>query len=318
MAANRHKARRDALGAKGKTDLLMYDPEDLVLVEDEKDVLYDERVKSDVNENLVLNMMYAPDGKIPQGVLKAVLGHWDTEKNKVRVIDGRNRVKAAREANRRLKKQGLAPIRVPVVLKRADDSRLMSMLISSNEHSVEDAPMNRAKKAARYIEMGHDEKEVAALFGTSEATVKNLLRLLDAPAAVRHAVDAGKISTSDGYRLSREEPAEAKKKLGKLLEQAPRTPGKKRSKNAKAARRIMADGKTQPETAEPEVNQLTSKKIAKKIEDAVAEAIAAWIDAAWNSGNWNGAPSDIPILIRKGDWREHRDKAVAGAALEKS
>ena len=188
------------------------------------------------------------------------------------------------------------------MLKRADDSRLMAMLISSNEHATEDLPLNRARKAQRYIDLGHDEKEVAKLLGTSEATVKNLLRLLDAPAAVRNALDSGKISASDAYKLAREEPAEAKKKVAELVEKAPRTPGKKRSKNAKKARQVM--GKPEP-AAEP------SKKGIKKLEDAVAEAIAAWVEANWADGNWNGAPQDIPIKIREGDWREHRDKKAA-------
>ena len=298
---------RKALQAVGKTDLFFFDPEDLVLVDKEGDVLYDERVKTPVNEELVLNIMYAPDGKTPQGVLKPLLGRRNPETDKVEVIDGRNRTKATREANKRLKKQGLPVIRIPVMLKRADDSRLMAMLISSNEHATEDLPLNRARKAQRYIDLGHDEKEVAKLLGTSEATVKNLLRLLDAPAAVRNALDSGKISASDAYKLAREEPAEAKKKVAELVEKAPRTPGKKRSKNAKKARQVM--GKPEPKAAEPAAEP--SKKGIKKLEDVVAEAIAAWVEDTWSDGNWNGAPQDIPIKIREGDWREHRDKKAA-------
>jgi ParB family transcriptional regulator, chromosome partitioning protein len=294
---------RKALQAKGKTDLFFFDPEDIVLVEDEKAVLYDERVKAPINEAMVLNIMYAPDGATPQGVLKPILGRRNPETGKVECIDGRTRTRANREANKRLKKAGLPVTRIPVMLKRADDSRMMAMLISANEHHTEDLPLNRARKAQRYIDLGHDSKEVAQILGMSEATVKNLLRLLEAPAAVRNALDAGKISASDAYKLSREEPAEAKKKVAELIEQAPRTPGKKRSKNAKKARQVM--GKPEPEAAaEPEA--APSKKSTKKLEDAVAEAIAVWIEATWTEGKWNGAPSDIPVLIRKGDWREHR------------
>ena len=63
-----------------------------------------------------------------------------------------------------------------------------------------------------------------------------MLRLLDAPAAVRAAVDSGKVSVGDAYKLSRLEPDETKKKLAELVEKAPRTPGKKRSDHAKKAR----------------------------------------------------------------------------------
>lgn len=306
--ASGYKASREKLrlgGQKGKRDAPTFDPEDLVLVTDEKSPLYDERVHLPVDKAMVANMKFAPDG-VPFGVIKAIIGRRNPETGKIEVVDGRQRVKAAREANKELRKEGLEPIWVTVLIQRGQDHRMVGMLISANEHDQKDTPQGRAKKAARYIEMGRDEKEVATLMGVSEATVKNMIRYLDAPAAVRSAGDSGKITMADAYRLAREEPAEAKVKLAKLLEHAPRTPGKKRSPNAKKAREVM--GRPEPASesaAEP------SKKSVKKLEDAVAEAIAAWVEANWADGNWNGAPQDIPILIRKGDWREHRDKKAS-------
>jgi ParB family chromosome partitioning protein len=300
------KASRDALGAHGKTDVYYFDPDDLEIVEDEKSVLYDDRAKDDFNESLVANIMFDPDGDgVAQGVLEPLLLRRNTETGKCQVIAGRKRTKAAREANRRLKKQGRAPIRVPGMIKRSSDTRAISMLISENEHRTEDSPMNRAKKAQRFIDLGNDEKGVAVLLGTSEATVKNLLRLLDAPAAIRNAVDAGKITTSDGYKLSKEEPEKAKKLLAELIEHAPRTSGRKRSKNAKKAREIVSGGAAAA-SEEP------SAKLVKKSENAVAEAIAAWIEATWNeNGDWGGAPSEIPARIRSGDWREKGGEKAA-------
>ncbi len=281
---------RNKLNNKGKNDVYLFDPADVVLVDDKTSALYDERVDNDFKESLVLNMMFEVDG-VPLGVIKNLVGRRNAETGKIEIIDGRQRTKALREANKRRRKRGLEPIWLPVHIKRANDQRAMSMLISANEHSTEDSPMNRAKKAQRYIDLGRDEKEVAVLLGTSESTVKNLLRLLDAPAAVKNAVDAGKITTSDAYKLSREEPAEAKKRLEELMEKAPRTPGKKRSKNAKKARAIVSGGKASE----------------AKVENVVAEAIAAWIEATWNEkGDWAGAPAKIPDLIRSGEWRKHR------------
>ena len=309
-------------GQKGKRDAPTYDPDDLVLVTDEGSPLYDERVHLPVDEGLVKNIMFAPDG-VPLGVIKAIIGRRNPETGKVEVVDGRQRVKAAREANKRLRKAGLEPIWVTVLIQRGRDHQMAGILISANEHAQEDTPQGKAKKAARYIAMGRDEKEVAVLMGVSEATVKNMLRYVDAPAAVRAAGDSGKITMADAYGLARMEPAEAKDKLKELLEKAPRTPGKKRSKNAKKARQVMGRseagrseaGKSEPksEAAEPATDPaVPTKKGLKKLEDAVAEAIAVWIEATWNEGNWNGATSDIPILLRKGEWRDHRDKAAAG------
>jgi len=58
------KASRDALKAKGKVDVYLFDPDDVVLVTDEGSALYDERVHNTYRESLVLNMMYAPDGRL--------------------------------------------------------------------------------------------------------------------------------------------------------------------------------------------------------------------------------------------------------------
>ncbi len=72
---------------------------------------------------------------------------------------------------------------------------------------------------------------------TAEGAPK-ALHLLDYIGADYPAtVEAGKITTSDGYRLAKLEPAEAKEKVAELIEHAPRTPGKKRSKKTAASRR---------------------------------------------------------------------------------
>lgn len=57
-------------------------------------------------------------------------------------------------------------------------------------------------------------------------------------------------------------------------------PGKKKSKNARKVREIVRG------------------------EDAVAAAIADWIDKNWNDTDWGGAPKEIPRRIRAGEWRE--------------
>ena len=46
--------------------------------------------------------------------------------------------------------------------------------------------------------------------------------------------------------------------------------------------------------------------------DAMAEAIAAWVEANWGNGNWDGAPAAIPERIRKGEWRSAPKKDGGG------
>lgn len=288
------KASRDNLNNKGKKDAYTFDPEDLVLVEDPKHPLYDKRVHLPVSESLVLNMMHAPDG-VPQGVLEPITVARDPDSNKILVVIGRQRVKAAREANKRLRKAGLEPFWVPAIMsaRHMKPHRALGMIISENEGRQDDTPLGRAEKAKQYLELGRDETEVAVLFGVSAAAVKNWVALLEAPAVVRNAVEAGKISISDGYKLAKLDPAEAKAKVDELLEHAPRTPGKKRNSNAKKAREIVNGGKEKDK--EP--------KISKRGEDAVATDIAAWIDENYQIMD---AFPDMLKLIRSGKWREIR------------
>jgi|HubBroStandDraft_2_1064218.scaffolds.fasta_scaffold04622_4 ParB family chromosome partitioning protein len=289
------KKYRDALNAKGKVDVFYFDPADAVLVKDKTSALYDERVDNDFNEALVLNMLYAPDDGAPQGVIEPCIGRRNSETGKVEIVDGRQRTLACREANRRLKKQGAELLRLPVLLKRANDVRAMAMLVSANEHRTADSPLGRAAKAQRYIDLGRTPAEVGTLLGVSAASVKNLLSLLDAPAAVKGAVESGKISVTDGYKLAKLDPTEARGKVAELVEHAPRTPGKKRSKNAKRAREIVS-GKP---TAAPEVREDWDTA---KVEDRAAKVIADWIERNWVDG-WDGDPKKIPERIRAGDWR---------------
>lgn len=292
------KESRDALNAKGKTDVYHFDPNDVVLVEDKDSPVYDERVHYTFDEALVCSMVYAPDGKTPQGVLKILIGSRNPETGKVEITDGRQRTLACREANRRLKKQGLPLLRLPVHLRRLNSSQLMATMITANEHHKVDSPMQRALKVQRYINLGHDEREIAAMIGVGVGTVKSMLSLLDAPPAVRNAVDAGKITARDGYKIARLEPGEARAKVAELIEHAPRVPGKKRSPNAKRAREILGGGEQKAAPAP------TNGHATKGGEDAVAEAIAAWIERTWNGDeNWDGSPKDIPQRIRCGEWR---------------
>ena len=99
--------------------------------------------------------------------------------------------------------------------------------------------------------------------------------------------------------------------LGQLLEQAPRAPGKKKqdSKSASRARAILRgpkaklapDPKNGASLEDAVIGAVAAGAVA--LEDAVAEAIAVWIEQNWGNGNWDGAPATIPERIRKGEWR---------------
>ncbi|KAG1434031.1 hypothetical protein G6F57_021787 [Rhizopus arrhizus] len=96
----------DAYGASGKSNVLFFKPEDLVMVTDRTHPLFDERVFLPLNEAMVLNIK-------DQGVIQPISVWKDPELGQTLVVAGRQRVKHTMEANRRLEAEGAKPLLVP-------------------------------------------------------------------------------------------------------------------------------------------------------------------------------------------------------------
>ena len=89
----------ETYGAEGKTNLLSFDPAKLKLVTDEKHPLYDPRVDLPLSDEMVASIML-------KGVVKPIIVWKDPESGETVVVDGRQRVRNAIEANKRLRKRG--------------------------------------------------------------------------------------------------------------------------------------------------------------------------------------------------------------------
>ncbi len=224
----------EAYNACGKRNLLMFEPEALTLVIDDKHPLYDARVHDALTEPFVNNIM-------AHGVIEPVVITKNTETGDIEVVAGRQRVKAAIEANKRLKAQGLPPIQVPAVPRKGDEASLMAVMVSENEARREDTPLNRAAKMQRLRDLGRTDDQLATIFACSKQTVRSLLALLDCTAAVRSAVDAGKIGLANAYALAKLEPDEQRSKLAEIVEAGAAPEPKERVRKVKA----IARGKVQ-------------------------------------------------------------------------
>ncbi|EOC9629692.1 ParB N-terminal domain-containing protein [Enterobacter ludwigii] len=150
----------DAYGACGKSNVLSFEPEKLHLVTDKSHPLYDERIHLPVSEAMVLNIM-------DQGVLEPIIVWKDPETGLSCVVDGRQRVRHTLEANIRLQAAGRETLKVPAVTKRGSAVRMAQAMISANEIRQADTPVGRAKKMADALERGHDEDDLALMFGVS-------------------------------------------------------------------------------------------------------------------------------------------------------
>ncbi len=251
----------DAYGAAGKSNVLFFDPDALTLITDPSHPLFDRRALLPFDEAMVRNIRH-------RGVLETILVHKDPETGEVIVVDGRRRVIAAREANRRLRDAGEAPVMVPALPKRGKKSELAGMMVATNEHREHDSPINRAEKMQRLRDLGYDDEQIAAEFRIEPPTVAASLRLLDCTAAVRDALEADQITVSHALKLAKLTPEQQREKVAAVIAAADGKEGHERSRAQKAA--LTGD-------AAPRMR--TRKQIAAELASATGERAEAlrWV-----------------------------------------
>ena len=220
-----------AIEAK-RINTFLLPPEDICIIEDEKHPLYDARVNLPLDEGTVLSIMAF-------GVKEPILAFKDGDK--CVVIDGIQRVRNAREANKRLAKEGKELVLVRTILEKAPEADLFGIKLLANENRQDDTPIAKAEKMQRYIAMGRTEEQAAVVAGLKVSGVKAHLALLDLAKPVQNAVIAGELSVTAAAHLSgldREQQIEA------LNGTAKPAPGKKTT--VKAAKKAVKKAKAKP------------------------------------------------------------------------
>jgi len=213
-----------------RATLLRFEPEALVIIGfDTKDgpehELWDERIKLPLDEPMILNIM-AVGVKESITVRKGGKGY--------EVVNGRRRVLHAREANRRLKKQGEPLVRVPALSESGDDVYMGKLAISLNEIRRDDDTLTKAEKCMRLLHRnGNDYRDAAVAFGVSVAAIRTWAKVAELTPKVKRAVAAGDISASAAAELHGIEPGQQIARLDKLVGQAKAT-GRKKATVAKA------------------------------------------------------------------------------------
>jgi ParB family chromosome partitioning protein len=270
------KSSKDAHNAKGRGATLLFDPADLVLVDDKGSAIFDERIFDAPEESMVLNIM-------AYGVIEPIVVRKNPETGKTEVVAGRGRVLATREANKRLKKKGEEPIWVPAVVRRGEPHVLMGVMVSENVHRRAETPLQKAQKVARFLDLGRSEEEAAIMMGVSTTTIKNMVRLLDAPKEVKKAVENGTIAASDGYKLAKLDAGEAKKRLADLpppgdhtREKKPRAAARKaRAENREALG--LTDGMRGKKEVQAKLEEVQGAEAIKENHRAAIEAALYWV-----------------------------------------
>lgn len=177
--------------------------------------LYDERIHAPLKEEAIRNVMLF-------GVKEPILVEESEDASLYLVVDGRQRVRWLREANKRLAEAGQPGLPLPVLLEKSkDEATAIAIGASLNSHRLTDAILSKAEKAIGMATRNQTADDVATALGVSEASAKNFIRLGKADPKLKEALRNGQISTVQAYELARLSKAEQKSGLEKLLSDPP-------------------------------------------------------------------------------------------------
>lgn len=250
--------------SEGRSDLFSFDPDKLVIITDPKHALYDERASLPVEEAMILNVM-------AYGVIQPIV--FRTEENDdgetiAVVVAGRQRVKAAREANKRLKAKGELPLRVPGVRRRENDHGTIGAMVSENEVRKGDDMLIKAAKARRMMEQyGYSEEKCAMTFGVSVATLRRYLAIEDATPDVKEAFVKGELPAGAAVELAKLPKAKQAEAVANLRDKG--KVGKKAHQGANEAAKQAAKAGGAPPVKERQ--HLRSIKHVRSIMDALQD-----------------------------------------------
>lgn len=228
-------------GAK-RRDMLLFDPEDVLIPADKAHPLYDESADWPIDEGFVANIMEL-------GVLEPVLIRAERKEDGsplAEVVAGRSRTLHCREANKRLKKAHKEPKLLPAIVRKGDDALLLAELAAENGFRRKRSLIAKAEHMQKLLDLGRNKAYLQLIFNMSAPAVGYHLKLLKLAPSVKKAVEAGKITAVLAAKeLAELEPGEQVSALGKLLES-----GVTKGEGAKAAVRAIKDEKKTGKKAE--------------------------------------------------------------------
>lgn len=279
-------ASKAALTGK-RMNMFGMNPDDLVIIgldtdhEEGEHPLWDERINLPLDESLIRNITVF-------GVIKPVI----VRKNgKVpEVVDGRRRVRAAREALKRQRESGQVELVVPVIAQRGEDLSTFGVMVLANEFRVDDGMLGKARKLAHLLRMGASTADAAITFGVTEASIRNWTKLLDCDPQILEAVDNDQLPASAAADLAVLPREEQVKKLEEL--QAEAGPGNKVT--TRQTQRVKRSATSKPGTKvhsaprKPVLKALVEKSTTARVPDVLVAAVR------WFLGESDG--SDIAGL----------------------
>jgi len=267
-------------------------------VRDRTHPLYDKRVEWPLEEWMVQSIMrYGVQSPVDVGRYPDFVDERG-EPSPV-VIDGRRRVLHAIEANRRLKEAGHPSILVPAILKKVDEKSAATLMVISNEHVVEDTPINKARKMQHLVQLGHDDAELCEAFRVDPATLRLWEKILELSSPVLDALDLNKMTAHAAlelHGLPREEQKTILDAALKLTNGKPptaadvRTLVKNKAKSPRKATR-QKSAKAKLRSMRKEITPILSAGNPADVDDALLNSIDA--DVTSSPTRWEAFQAGI-------------------------
>ena len=228
------------------------------------------------------------------------------------VVEGRTRVRGARQANKLRAERGEPIVKVPCIIRRSDASDLLAVMISGNEQRRAESIVGKIEKLKRYMARGVDVHQAADVFGVSVGVVESWLRFDDtAIASVKEAVDSGQLALSAGMSVARlKDPAKQQEVLTKLQETTskPSAPGK--SAISTRAARNAAKTVERPDAHHGVSDKRTLRALLKLTKDKDHGSKASKETFAF----WEGVEAALTLIVGGDDKPDERLITLLGAA----
>lgn len=243
------KKTKPAPRVKSKINIFEVDPQDLTIVGlDTEDGPEHPRVGG---ESGLVRVKLPVSDQLIRSIQRRWFGTVAAVENgdRLEIVFGRQRTKAARVVNTRLAEAGRPPIKILVQVVPAGDEHLLSdITISENECRQDDDAYTKALKTRDYMKgdaLGPRTIEEAAIaFGCSEATVKSRLETLTLSPKLQEAVAEG-LPIANALALKSLTPeaqdaaAVVKMKAREKGKRAPRVPGESATPSTKPTKRAV-------------------------------------------------------------------------------
>jgi ParB family chromosome partitioning protein len=274
-------------GAEGLTDAPVLDPDRVVLVTDKSHPLYDPRVEFAPDPSLVASI--ARSGVIEPIVIRRN-GALEDGSPLIEVIDGRQRVTAARAVNAQRREAGREDmVLLPATVRRSkNDDKAFEEMVSANLR-VDTDPVTEANKLARYLEDGHEEEDAVIVFGLpNKRALRNMLALVDCSKSVQKAAREGEITLTVARSLSTLPTSEQNDQLRSMREK-----GQTGKRNPNATKAAQGKARKVRQRNAPKYTARKASYIASVRESIPAENVARIVDVL----DWVlKAREDIPDL----------------------